>query len=242
MRLGDYKSMTSNLGIATNVALAGVALLGAYYLPYGGFYVENLEGVKDYLANSGQAMASEAPSTSKITPQKARDIIFLTASLIYETKDYADNVEDQEEAFRYIATSMINKKNFENKATFQELITEKHLNSKKKMVCQYSWLCETDKPADLKHLQKSFPTKFALAYKMAVEIVQGSFEPVQGFDGAFYITEDAYLHPKAYTQVWLKGEIQAGRMCKRRTIDSHVHAAPKMGKSCKQNQLAFYTS
>jgi hypothetical protein len=74
---------------------------------------------------------------------------------------------------------------------------------------------------------------------MATEIVTGKFTPIHGFDGGYYVTENVYLNGKTKAETWHRDLVRQGVACKRRTIDSHVHIAPKLGGTCKQNQLAF---
>jgi hypothetical protein len=76
---------------------------------------------------------------------------------------------------------------------------------------------------------------------MASDMVDGTFKPIPNFDGIYYVREDVYNTGKTKAASWHRREVEAGRACKRRTIDSHVYIAPKKaGTSCKQNQLAFY--
>jgi hypothetical protein len=231
----------SYIVVAKHVTLAGMALGGSYVIPYEIHYVQNLEGVKRQYVVVHETKQTTVPE-EQLDRQQARDIQFMIANLIYETLGYPDSAAEQEEAYRVIATSVINKKRFEGKNTFEEVITEKNLNSKKKMVCQYSWFCEKGKPVDLKHLQREYGSRFQTAYKVAVEVVLGGFVPLaytetEPFDGVYYATADAYKSPDN----WHRQQVQKGRMCKRRTIDTHVFIAPNITGSCKDNQLAFYT-
>lgn len=224
----------SNVRAGTHTLMA-CAVLGAV------FYIGQKEAYEDaipsILKNSGFVTSVEASTGKKFTQQQARDVIFFTANLIYETLGYAEYEPSQREALEVIATSVINKKNFENKPNFEKTISEKRKNKKGVTVCQYSWYCEKSKPIDLDLLKKKYPNRFEIAFDIAKKVVKGEFSPVPHFDGAFYATVESYNSPDS----WHKDEVNKGKQCKRRIIDGHIHIAPKVSGSCKQNQLAFYS-
>ena len=224
----------SSVHIVFNAVLAVTVLSGAYY---GGMifsYAYQLPKIVEYVASSGTAEASQ-PRKKGVGRQESRDILFLTANLIYENMGYPDSAGAQEEAFRVNATSIINKKRFEKKENFERVISEKNPN------CQYSWYCEKGKPIDMSHLKKINPNGFEIAYKISYEMVMGGFVPVsyspsEPFDGAYYATTASYRSRDS----WHRKQVELGKMCKRRTIDDHVYIAPKIKGTCRKNQYAFY--
>lgn len=216
-----------------NVALAGVALMGSYCLPYGVAYVQNTELLKITLLNQAVAATPKKDTTSD-------QIRLITANLLYETKIFKSPLK-QKEAYRRIASSMVNKKSYEQKEdlSWVDFITERKQNPDRKWICQYSWYCQKGKTTNLEALKAEFKDQYPLALDIARKMVSGRFRPILGFDGAYYVTETVYINGTSRAETWLRTEIKEGRMCMRGLFDDHIHAAPKKGKTCDQNQLAF---
>lgn len=246
-RGGNMNFMTTTKHVLGVTIFAGVFLYGIHEW----CYKRGLEDVKVSLLENNEAVASELASlkgdispklkNQKLTRQEARDIQFVIANFVYETLGYNDSEAEQTEAFRVIGTSMINKMHFEGQKNFEQLVTEKTKKKDGRTVCQYSWYCEKGKPVDIAHIKKNYASRFPIAYKMAVEIVLGGFVPVaysetDRFDGVYYATLDSYRSKDS----WHRKEVEAGRQCRRRTIDTHVYTAPNVSGNCKQNQFAYY--
>ncbi len=170
----------------------------------------------------------EEPEEEEITKQQARDIMFMTANLLYETIGYPDIMTHQREAYRVISTSVINKRDFESHPHFESVITQT------KPSCQYSWYCQKGKPVDLHYLKETFEERFEIAFEMSARVVLGDFQRTPAFDGAFYVAT------YAYEGSWHQKEVRKGKQCRRRTIDNHVHTAVNISGNCKDLQTAFY--
>lgn len=223
-----------NTKAGTHALMAFTVIGAVFYIGCKESYQWNMPQI---LKSAAFSSSAEASTGKRFTQQDARDAIFMTANLIYETLGYAEFEPLQEEALRVIATSVVNKKNFEKKSTLEKTITEKTPRKGGGVICQYSWYCEKNKPVNIDYLKKTYPRRYEIAMKISKEIVKGEFEPVKNFDGVFYATVESYNGKDS----WHKDEVRKGKQCKRRIVDGHIHIAPKVSGSCKQNQLAFYS-